>query len=134
MKRPTSENKGNTEYINELNKYIDYLEYKFNVLDYDLKDKIQPAIYEKRIIDYLNTKTGKNFRLRTKTTRNLIKARMNEGFDVEDFFKVIDNKCKGWLNDPDMNIYLRPETLFGNKFEGYLNEKSKVESIWKTLK
>lgn len=53
---------------------------------------------------------------------SLIRARLNEGFVEEDFFKVIDTKCKQWLNT-NMEKFLRPETLFSNKFEGYLNEE-----------
>ena len=55
-------------------------------------------------------------------TQKLIKARITEKFTVEDFKKVIDIKTQEWLKDSTMNKYLRPETLFGNKFEGYLNE------------
>lgn len=47
---------------------------------------------------------------------------MSEGFNVDDFKAVIDKKCADWLKT-DMEKYLRPETLFGTKFEGYLNEK-----------
>ena len=50
---------------------------------------------------------------------------MNEGFTEDDLLKVIDIKSKTWLHDPEMNKYLRPQTLFGNKFEGYLNQKIK---------
>ena len=74
------------------------------------------------VIDYLNRKTGKKF----KTTRGNIKwveVRLNEGYTLEDFKKVIDIKTSQWKNDPDNNRFLRPETLFGNKFDGYLNEK-----------
>ncbi|GFZ33293.1 hypothetical protein CSC2_38190 [Clostridium zeae] len=60
-----------------------------------------------------------------KPTTNLtiknIKARLKEGFTLEDFYKVIDNKLLDWKST-DMEKFLRPETLFGNKFEGYLNE------------
>lgn len=73
------------------------------------------------IIDNLNGKTGRNYRV-TDKTRRLIKARINEGFTEEDFLKVIDNKVRDWLNDQKMSQYLRPETLFGTKFEGYLQE------------
>ena len=59
-----------------------------------------------------------------KTIRE-IKARLNEGFKLEDFKIVIDNKCSEWLNDKKMNQYLRPDTLFGTKFESYLNQKPK---------
>lgn len=74
------------------------------------------------VIDYLNTKANKQYRATTAATKRVIQARLNEGFVLEDFQRVIDVKCKDWLNNPDMNKYLRPETLFGNKFEAYLNE------------
>lgn len=76
----------------------------------------------RRIITYLNHKTGKNFKHSTANTQRLIKARFKEGFTFEDFQKVIDVKCAQWQRKADMSGYLRPETLFGNKFEGYLNE------------
>lgn len=79
------------------------------------------------IINYLNDVAGKNFRPTTKKTKNLIKARWNEGFRFEDFKTVIDNKVKDWKQDPHMNKYLRPETLFGTKFESYLNEQSSLK-------
>lgn len=37
---------------------------------------------------------------------------------------MIDIKTAEWLHNPKMNKYLRPETLFGTKFESYLNQKS----------
>ena len=40
---------------------------------------------------------------------------------TKDFYRVIDIKSSQWL-DNDMCKFLRPETLFSNKFEGYLNE------------
>ena len=78
----------------------------------------------KEIIDYLNEKTGSQFRNNTKKTQTLIKARFAEGFNLDDFKKVIDTKAAEWLNDNNMSKYLRPETLFGTKFESYLNQKS----------
>lgn len=79
------------------------------------------------IVEYLNEKAKKQFRTTTKKTATLIKIRLKEGFAIEDFKKVIDLKCQKWLYDEKMNQFLRPETLFGNKFEGYLNEKPKFE-------
>lgn len=75
------------------------------------------------IVEYLNEKANKNYKHNSDKTRRFIDARLNEGFTLEDFKKVIDNKCRSWLNDERMNQYLRPETLFGTKFESYLNEK-----------
>lgn len=74
-----------------------------------------------RIIEYLNSKTGKSYKSTTRKTQSLIKARIDEGFNEEEFFKVIDNKVAEWKGT-EYEKYLRPETLFGNKFEGYLNQ------------
>lgn len=76
-----------------------------------------------RVVEYLNKKALKNFKSTTNKTKSLITARLNEGFVEEDFYKVIDIKSSAWLKT-DMEKYLRPETLFSNKFESYLNEIS----------
>ncbi|QQE98954.1 conserved phage C-terminal domain-containing protein [Leuconostoc citreum] len=76
----------------------------------------------KEIVDYLNEKTGSKYRSSGSKTKSLIKARTNEGFSLDDFKTVIEKKAKEW-SDTNMEKYLRPETLFGTKFEGYLNEK-----------
>lgn len=78
------------------------------------------------IIEYLNLKTGKNFRSSTKITIRLIKARINEGFTIEDFKTVIDNMKYKWTGTK-FQQYLVPTTLFGNKFETYLNQERKPE-------
>lgn len=81
------------------------------------------------IIDYLNLKTNKNYKTTTQKTRTLIKARMNEHFTVDDFKIVINKMCTEWMGT-NMEKYLRPETLFGTKFESYLNQtltKSETE-------
>ncbi|WPC08805.1 conserved phage C-terminal domain-containing protein [Globicatella sp. PHS-GS-PNBC-21-1553] len=76
------------------------------------------------IVEYLNQKASTNFRSSTPATQRLIKARLSEGFTVENFKSVIDIKTSQWLNNQKMNQYLRPQTLFGTKFESYLNECS----------
>lgn len=96
------------------------------------KNHIGEQIPFSKIISYLNDKTGKRYKV-TQKWKNLIKARWNEGQRLEDFTKVIDVKAEQWLNDEKMNQYLRPQTLFGNKFDEYLNEyhyqpTSRVES------
>ena len=75
------------------------------------------------VISYLNEKTGKSYRSASKKTRSCIHARLEEGFTLDDFKTVIDKKCEDWLQDERMEQYLRPETLFGTKFESYLNAK-----------
>lgn len=76
------------------------------------------------IIGYLNERAGRSYKATSEQTRKLIGARLAEGFSVEDCKRVIDNKVSAWLNDPKMDAYLRPSTLFSkSKFEGYLNER-----------
>lgn len=78
-----------------------------------------------QIIDYLNQKTGAKYRPSTPKTQSHIRARWNEGYTLDDFKDVIDVKCSDWLNDHDMSKYLCPDTLFGTKFEKYLNQPRK---------
>lgn len=83
-------------------------------------DNISNSI--KEIIDYLNSICNTNYKSKTANTKKHIQARLNEGYTVDDFKTVIDKKAKEWLGT-DMERYLRPDTLFGTKFEGYLNQK-----------
>jgi uncharacterized phage protein (TIGR02220 family) len=76
----------------------------------------------KVIVDYLNDKIGAHYKPNGKKMKELIRARMNEGYTVEDFKTVIDKKFKSWGNDPKMSLYLRPSTLFSTRFAEYLNE------------
>lgn len=88
------------------------------------KVDISNPIIKGKIIDilcFLNEKAGTKYRAETQATQKLIVARLEDGFTVEDFQTVIDKKCAEWKDDDKMAKYLRPETLFGNKFEGYLN-------------
>lgn len=86
-----------------------------------------------QIVSYLNEKCKTKYRTTGKKTCLVITARLNEKFTVEDFITVIDKKTAQWLHDPNQVQYLRPETLFGNKFEGYLNQqqpKEKEDPEW----
>lgn len=85
--------------------------------------KANDEIPYKLIIDLLNKKAGTRYRHTTDKTRKLIKKLWKDGFRFEDFKHVILVKTEEWLNDPAMNKFLRPETLFGTKFESYLNQK-----------
>ena len=77
------------------------------------------------ICEHLNNRINASYKSSTKKTKDLIKARFNEGFTYDDFITVIDKKCVDRIKDKDMKKYLRPETLFGNKFESYLNQPVK---------
>jgi uncharacterized phage protein (TIGR02220 family) len=87
------------------------------------KEKKSTPEFRKEVIDYLNEKTGKNFKANSDKNIRTIEARCANGYGIEDFKKVIDIKTKEWLNNEKMEKFLRPETLFSNKFESYLNQK-----------
>lgn len=74
----------------------------------------------REIVEYLNQKAGMQYRSGSKATQQHINARLAEGYTVEDFKTVIDKKCADWKGT-DYEQYLRPSTLFGTKFENYLN-------------
>ena len=82
-----------------------------------------PSLPISKTITYFNTNEP-IINLSSTETKNLIKAQFNKGFQLEDFIKVIDIKTAEWMNDPVWCNYLRPETLFGTKFESYINQKS----------
>ena len=79
------------------------------------------------VVSYLNEKAGPNYKPTTAKTKTAIHARSAEGFTFDDFKTVIDKKCKEWIGT-EYEKYLRPETLFGTKFEGYLNAKQTERS------
>lgn len=76
----------------------------------------------KAIVDYLNEKAGTRYKAGTPATDKHIKARLNEGFTVDDCKAVIDVKTSQWLDNTNMKTYLRPRTLFNEKFQDYLQE------------
>lgn len=85
-------------------------------------DEDEEPLY-KKVINYLNEKLGTKYKPSSAINKRLIDARAKEGYSLDDFKKVIDNKCATWAHDLKMSKYLRPQTLFGTKFESYLNEK-----------
>ena len=110
--RTTNNNSTNNDLTNIDSTYIDENILSGNPTAYPYKD----------VIDYLNQRTGKNYKSTTKKNQTVIRARTDEGFSLDDFKRVIDNKVAEWKGT-NMEKYLRPETLFGTKFEGYLNQE-----------
>ena len=86
------------------------------------KSKKSDAKPYQEIVDYLNQMAGTSYSSNSKATQAIIRARLAEGYTVEDFKRVIDNKCTDWIGT-QWEEYLRPSTLFGTKFENYLNRK-----------
>lgn len=99
-------------------------------IEYRKKNKEGEAYIEKddlqckEIIEHLNNVTGCEYRTDSKNTINFIKQHMKEGYKKEDFISVINKKYKEW-KDTEREKYVRPETLFGDKFETYVNQKEK---------
>ena len=75
----------------------------------------------KEIISYLNLKAKKNFKVDTASHQKFIKARLKEGYVLEDFKKVVDIMVAKWKGT-EYEQYLQPQTLFGNKMDNYLNQ------------
>ncbi len=113
---PTLENSGN--FRTDAEKVPLNLNLKVKV---NLKVKDNVGLTDS-VIEFLNQKTGKNFSSKAEKTIGHINARVAEGRTLDDFKRVISIKAAKWNGDPKMNDYLRPETLFGMKFESYLNE------------
>lgn len=84
------------------------------------------------VIEYLNRKAGTKYKSSTQGTVKLISARFADGFTEDDFRTVIDKKVKQWKGT-EMEQYLRPQTLFGNKMESYLNQNIIKEKKNKTI-
>lgn len=118
----SSHQKANEVYTNKTEKReTDGIQTEKNIYKSGKPDVVPPFIQE--VVSYLNEKAGTSYKPTTPKTQKLIHAREKEGFTLDDFKTVINKKCAEWLHNGDMVRYLRPETLFGTKFESYLNQK-----------
>lgn len=79
------------------------------------------------IIGFLNELLDTKYKTKTKATVSALNARLSEGFTVEEIKKVIELKVMQWKDNAKMFSYLRPNTLFGSKLEGYVNECVRLE-------
>lgn len=91
--------------------------------DIDKEEDKNKEIYTS-VVAYLNEKAKTKYRPTSAKTKKAIHARLSENFTLEDFKTVIDKKCAEWIGT-NMEMYLRPSTLFGTKFEEYLNANTK---------
>ena len=81
------------------------------------------------VVAALNEAAGTHYRASSAKTRRLIRARWAEGYRLEDFRAVAETMAGRWGRDPKMRAYLRPETLFGPKFEGYRELARQAEGV-----
>lgn len=91
----------------------------------------RPAYQYGEVVDYLNFRAGTRYRSTSEDTRKHIRARIDEGYTLEDFKAVIDHKVAEWKGT-EWEKFLRPSTLFGSKFEGYLNQREEQKQAKKT--
>jgi uncharacterized phage protein (TIGR02220 family) len=113
---------------NEQTNTRDYTEITTETTNNNILSPSSTAYPYKDVINYLNQQTGKHYKSTTKKNQTVIRARTDEGFTLDDFKQVINNKVAEW-KDTDMEKYLRPETLFGTKFEGYLNQETQPSGM-----
>lgn len=105
---------------------VDSTEIENNNADKDIdKEKEEDKEIYIKVIQHLNEKAGTRYKPSSSKTKTCIHARLAEGFTLDDFYMVIDKKCAEWIGT-EWEKFLRPETLFGTKFEGYLNSKGRV--------
>lgn len=117
----TSANSDNSIYINNKKNYID----RSN----NNKEEKNRKIYS-NIIQHFNLKCDKSYKLNSDVFIDYIDALLAKGFSERDMIVVIDQKCKDWMNTRYAK-YLRPSTLFGDKFEIYLNDCQLSEEKYK---
>jgi len=98
-------------------------------VSYKDKDKDKDKDNITSIINLFNTITKKDFKTSSKKTRELIQARLKEGYSLNEFERVIKHKNQQWAYDESMKPYIRPETIFSNKFESYLQESPKAKIL-----
>lgn len=120
-KTETKPKQSRSAYTKEINKEI-------NKGNKDILSSNLDIDIVKSVVDYLNEKCGTKYKHSSASTQRLIVARFNQGFGLEDFKQVIDNKVADWGNDSQMSKFLRPQTLFSNKFESYLNQSFTVQN------
>lgn len=126
------------EYINENDIHIDNDNHNDNDNDRTDGESHNDSCHDsskvemiKVIVSYLNERAGTRYKHNTDKTQKAINARFNEGFTVDDFMTVIDKKCNEWIGT-EFEKFLRPETLFGTKFEGYLNSRINPKATYRT--
>ncbi|MBR5544878.1 MAG: phage protein [Clostridia bacterium] len=117
---PIPKRDGGTEVV----KICSNCHHEFHIREGQMSDSSPNKKECEEIIEYLNQKANVSYKASTKKTKSCIHARLTEGFTIDDFKTVIDKKCAEWIGT-DFQQYLRPETLFGTKFESYLNAPTK---------
>ena len=78
------------------------------------------------LISYLNKEVGSRYKATEEITRRIGEL-LAAGYTSTDMRAVIDKKVAEWKDNPTMRSYLRPRTLFGDRFEEYADAPAPVE-------
>ena len=89
-------------------------------------DDVHPFVND--VVEHLNNVCGTKYKSNSKQITKFVNARIKEGFTLQDFKSVINAKHQEW-GDGEFAKYLRPETLFGGKFESYLQTASSHKEL-----
>lgn len=93
-------------------------------------DAAPDTLQAQQAIDHLNEKAGANYRHVDSNIR-LVKARLSEGYSLEEVKAVIDAQVGKWASNPAMEQYLRPKTLFNaTNFSNYAGTTAAPISGW----
>ena len=121
-------NKLTDNIINEANEANEAVNVNVNVnVNGNVNDNVADAeALSSSLISYLNEKSGGKYKP-TAAIKDRIGELLAAGYTESDFIQVIDSKVAEWKDDPKMRSYLRPRTLFGDKFEEYVSGPVPVE-------
>ena len=108
---------------------VEYSIDKVSVVKDSIKEKEKFLCLVTDVVDYFNSVMKTRISIKGVVTNRNIKARSLEGYVLSDFMKVIDVKYEDWISDPKMSKNLNTDTLFGNKFEKYLNQKKSMTAV-----
>ena len=111
---------------------ISLVERIFDYFETKQKALVVQSTEVKEIVEHLNQVCKTNYKHTSAKTKTLVKARLKDGFTLENFRRVHITKYAEWYGT-DMQKYLRPETLYGTKFESYLNQELTINDKYKAV-
>lgn len=123
--KQTKQNEAN-EAVNVNVNVNDNVNVNGNVSDSFTAETDDAAFLSSALISYLNKEVGSRYKATEEITRR-IGALLAAGYTSTDMRAVIDKKVAEWKDNPTMRSYLRPRTLFGDRFEEYADAPAPVE-------
>ena len=85
------------------------------------------AAFAKEALDMFNAETGSGVEYFDSFTFQRLRRAFDVGRTIADLRIVTIDKMREWENDPKMRRYIRPSTIFGDRFEEYLSVAKRHE-------